>query len=581
MNKLILSLSCLLSITASAQNDNKLTLSGSVQSDMLVPQSDKDIGAEKTEDFQTNTYVDLRLHQKYFDAGARLEYLEHPLPGFESDFKGWGVPHFYIKGRLGSTVADKASAEITAGTFYEQFGSGFILRTYEERSLGIDNSLLGGRVTVKPACGIVLKALSGRQRAYWDWNKAWVSGADGEVNVSEWLSSMQQHGMNLTLGASWVNKNEAEDYLELPPMREGTDKGYRYTTYQLAQPRNVNAWDVRASLNAGNFSLLAEYAQKGDDPSQANGYIYGRGNVAMLSTSYSQKGLSVLLQAKRSENMSFKSQRSRLGIASAINHLPAFTQDHTYALAALYPYATQLADGEWAYQAELGYNFKRKTTLGGKYGMNMKVVFSYVRAIDRTFSDGADVTSLSRTNMRYAGTEGYTSKFFKWGDQTYYQDLDVQLTRKLSKAFKLSLMYMNQRYNKTVIEGEGGMIHSNIFVADGKYQFSPKTTLRVEAQYLATKDDEGDWAYALAELSLAPHWMFTLSDMWNCGDSDAATHSDNSHHHYYQGLVTYNTGAHRLQAGYGRTRAGYNCSGGVCRWIPSQKGFTLSYNYSF
>ena len=62
----------------------------------------------------------------------------------------------------------------------------------------------------------------------------------------------------------------------------------------------MNAWDVRASLNAGNFSLLAEYAQKGDDPSQANGYIYGRGNVAMLSTSYSQKGLSVLLQAKRS-----------------------------------------------------------------------------------------------------------------------------------------------------------------------------------------------------------------------------------------------------------------------------------------
>ena len=32
---------------------------------------------------------------------------------------------------------------------------------------------------------------------------------------------------------------------------------------------------------------------------------------------------------------------------------------------------------------------------------------------------------------------------------------------------------------------------------------------------------------------------------------------------------------------YGRTRAGYNCSGGVCRWIPAQKGFTLSYNYNF
>ena len=99
----------------------------------------------------------------------------------------------------------------------------------------------------------------------------------------------------------------------------------------------------------------------------------------MLSTSYSKKGLSILLQAKRSENMSFRSMRSQMGTPLFINHLPAFTLDHTYALAALYPYATQLAAGEWAYQAEVGYNFKRKTLLGGKYGMNMKVNFSYVR----------------------------------------------------------------------------------------------------------------------------------------------------------------------------------------------------------
>ena len=583
MVRILLAVAAILSaFTAHAQSDNKLTLSGSVQSEMLVPQGDSDIGAEKTEDFQTNTYVDLRLQQKYFEAGARLEYLEHPLPGFEGDFKGWGVPHFYVKGRLGDSSSDRLSAELTAGTFYEQFGSGFILRTYEERSLGIDNSLLGARLMVKPAKGIVVKALSGRQRTYWDWSDAWVSGADGELSVSEWVPSMQRHGVNLTLGASWVNKNEAQDDMLQKNVRETTATGYRYTTYQVIQPRNVNAWDVRAQMNAGNVSLLAEYAQKGDDPSQANGYIYGKGNVAMLSASYSRKGLSLLLQTKRSENMSFKSQRARLGIAAAINHLPSFTQDQTYALAAIYPYATQLADGEWAYQAELGYNFKRKTALGGKYGMNVKVNYSYVRAIDRQFSDGADVISLAKTNNAYAGTEGYTSKFFKWGPQTYYQDLDIQLSRKFSKAFRLNLMYMNQRYNKTVIEGgSGGIIHSDIFVADGKYQFAPKTTLRVEAQYLSTRQDEGDWAFALAELSLAPHWMFTISDMWNCGDSDMDAYPENTHHHYYQGLVTFNTGAHRLQAGYGRTRAGFNCSGGVCRWIPAQKGFTLSYNYSF
>ena len=574
LSKLLVGCGIVAALPLYAQNDNKLTLSGSVQSDMLVPQSDDAIGAQKTEDFLTNTYVDLHLQHKDFEAGARLEYLEHPLPGFENDFEGWGVPHYYLKGRL-------SWAELTVGTFYEQFGSGFILRTYEERSLGIDNSLLGGRLVLKPAKGVALKALGGKQRRYWKHNDSWISGSDLELTVSDWLPSMQQSGTTLTLGGSWVNKHEdPDDMFTVVTTDDPANKSTIHSTYKLNQPRYVNAWDARVSLNTGNLSLLAEYAQKSDDPSFANGYIFKKGTAAMLSGSYSRKGLSLLLQAKRSENMAFKSDRGAIGTSSAINHLPAFTQDQTYALAALYPYATQLADGEWAYQAEVGYNFQRKTLLGGKYGMNLKVNYSYVRAIDRQFADGLEHTAIGGTTT-FLGTSAYTSKFFKWGDHTYYQDLDVKLSRKLSKSFKLNLMYMNQRYNKTQVEGHGGMIHSDIFVADGKYQFNPKTTLRVEAQYLSTKDDEGDWLFGLAELSLAPHWMLTVIDMWNCGDSDPAAYDENTHHHYYQALVTYNVGSHRLQAGYGRTRAGYNCSGGVCRWIPAQKGFTLSYNYNF
>jgi len=524
------------------------TFSGSVQSDMLIPQTDEKIGAEKKEDFQTNTYADLQLQSRYVDAGARVEYLEHPLPGFENDFKGWGVPNVWVKGKLGNN-------ELTLGTFYEQFGSGFILRTYEERSLGIDNSLLGGRLLLKPTDGVVLKLLSGKQRRYWDWNKSLVSGADAEVSLDRWIPSMQQSGTTLTLGASWVNKYEKNE-----------SRIFVDNTHYIHFPKFVNAWDVRANLNHGAWNVLAEYAQKTADPSFANGYVFKNGTVAMLSGSYSDKGLSVLLQAKRSENMSFKSA-DVTGISSAINHLPAFTQDQTYALAALYPYATQLADGEWAYQAELGYNFKRKTALGGKYGMNLKVNFSYVRGIAHEFADGIERRTLAGVTFY-----DYSSPFFKWGKETFYQDLNIQLSRRMSRDFRLNLMYMNQLYNKSVIEGEGGTIRSNIFIADGKYQFSKKTTLRCELQYLTTREDQGDWAFGLMELSLVPHWMITLSDMWNCGDTDT---------HYYQGLVTYNAGSHRIQAGYGRTRAGFNCSGGVCRYVPAQKGFTISYNYNF
>lgn len=497
----------------------QLTFSGSVQSDMLVPRNDSGTGAEKTGDFLTNTYADLLMQSKYVDAGVRLEFMEYPLPGFESDFEGWGVPHFWVKGRVGKF-------ELTGGTFYEQFGSGFILRTYEERSLGIDNSLLGGRVVVKPFKGITLKALSGVQRRYWKWNKSLVSGADAEVHIDEWIPRMQQLNTRLLMGFSWVNKYEAKEDVYADP------------THKYNFPKFVNAWEYRIGLDKGPFNFLVEYAQKTQDPSFDNGYQYDKGYASMISGSYSDKGLSLLVQCKRSENMSFRSKRSGLGTSSFINHLPAFTQDQTYALAAIYPYATQLADGEMAWQAEAGYNFKRKTLLGGKYGMNVKVNFSHVR----------------------------------WEGTVNYQDIDVQVSKKLSKSFKLNLMYMNQRYNQTVVEGHGGMINSNIFIADGKYQFTPKVTLRGEVQYLTTRLDQGDWAYGLLELSLVPHWMFTVSDMWNCGETGL---------HYYQGLVTYNIKQHRIQGGYGRTRAGYNCSGGVCRYVPASTGWTISYNFNF
>lgn len=543
-------LSCLalavIPVNAQDESQPKLRLNGSIQSDILLPQSDDKIGTEDYSEWGlTNTFAELNLTSKYVDAGARLEFLEYPLPGFEDDYKGWGVPFAYIKGHY-------KNVELTLGNYYEQFGSGFILRTYEERSLGIDNSLLGGRLTYKPVDGVSLKVLTGKQRRYWDLNDSWITGGDVELNIDQWAKSMQEHGTYLTLGASFVTKHEK------------TEDIFVDAAHKLNLPENVFAYDVRASLQTGNWNVLAEYAQKSQDPSQTNGYIYRKGYVAMLSTSYSKRGLSLLLQAKRSDNMAFRSLRSLpAGTSSYINHLPAFTMDHTYALAAHYPYATN-PDGEWAYQAELGYTFKKHTPLGGKYGTKVKLNFSHVHSIDKNshVAEGEDVR----------GTDGYGSAFWKWGDEKYYQDFNVQIEKKLSRDFKLNLMYMNQYYNQAVIEQEGGMIHSNIFVAEGKYRFNNKLTLRGEAQYLSTADDLGDWVFGLLELSVLPSWMFTVSDEYNCGESNL---------HYYNAYVTWTTGAHRLQVGYVRNRAGFNCSGGVCRWIPASKGVTVSYNYNF
>lgn len=545
----VLACAGLLALAVNAQENKKVVLHGSVQSDVLIPEEDNKIGTGTYDDWAlTNTYVDLNLMSKYVEAGARLEFMEYPLPGFEQDFKGWGVPHIYIKG------ISQRGFDVTAGDFYDQFGSGFIFRTYEERSLGIDNALRGARLNVTGWKGAQFKLLGGLQRRYWDWKRgSWVGGADLELNLEQYSGKMRENGITWMVGASGVLKSEKDEDIIVSG-----------TNYRLDLPKTVVAFDVRSRFQKGNYSFLAEYALKSQDPSYDNDYIYHRGSALMLSASYSQRGGSALIQIKRSEDMAYRSQRSMKLTSAFINNMPAFAYQHTYSLAALYPYATQAAPGEWAFQGEFGYNFKRNTPLGGKYGTKVKLNVSHIRSLDKD--------PVEAFNGQYFGTDGYKSKFFKVGGETYYQDINLQMEKKFSKAFKLNLMYMNQRYNKTVIEGEGGMVKAHVGVAEGKYQFNKKLTLRAEVQYLATKQDEGDWTYGMLELSVLPYFMFTVSDMWNNGETDI---------HYYMGSVTFNYKAHRLMAGYGRVRGGYNCSGGVCRYVPASRGVQLTYNYNF
>ncbi len=524
-----------------------VTVHGSVQSDILFPEKDYKIGTEDYKDkVLTNTYADVGLYSQFVDAGLRVEYLEHPLPGFEPDFKGWGVPNIYVKDKY-------KGFELTAGDFYEQFGSGFILRTYEERSLGIDNSIRGGRLKVNALKGFRFTALGGIQRRFWDWSKeSRVFGADVEFDLNDYVKSFSNKGIIWTFGASYVLKNEEKEDIIVPG-----------TNFKLNLPKNVNAFDVRTHFYRGGLSLLGEFAWKGQDPSFDNNYTYRHGNALMLSAAYSKTGWSALLQVKRSEDMSFRSQRSMSLTSAFLNNMPAFAYQHTYSLAALYPYATQAAPGEWAFQGAFAYTFKRKTALGGKYGTKLKLNVSYIRGLHHTGGE--------KFHNSLYGTDGGHTSFFKMGELNY-QDINLQLDKKITKEFHLNFMYMNQRYNQTVVEGHGGMINSNILVLEPKWKMSNKLTLRGEFQYLFTKQDKGDWAYGLLELSILPYLMVSVSDQWNCGETNL---------HYYMATVTGNYRRNRLMVGYGRTRAGYNCSGGVCRYVPASRGFQLAYSYNF
>ena len=539
---------------------------GNVRSDWLVSQNDAVIGTETThQKLLSNTAAQFSLAYKQWEAGLRYEYQQQPLPGFEKDFTGHGLPYAYLRGRMGRF-------DVTLGSYYEQFGSGFILRTYEAPTLGIDSHLRGLRLAIDAGAGVQIKAIAGRQRHYWSTNPANIFGLDGEWTLPQ-LAFVPQS--RIILGASWVGKHEKQDNITRIVSRSGEAYPLRQ---QLIQPLWVQAFDMRLAFHQRHFNTLLEYAVKGQDPSFDNGYTYGLGSAWLLSTSYSRRGVSALLQAKRAENMSFRSQRSGSLSPSMLNHLPPFTPQPTYALTTLYPYATQSVPGEWAFQGEFSYALPKRSRLGGRYGTTLKLHASQIFALG--LKSIASTSPLERTNAALIGTDGAQSQgFFAFG-QTLYREIGVDLDRRLSRPLHLHLSYLHQVYDKTAIEGKGGNILTHIGIGELRWKVSRDWNIRTELQYLHTLQDQGDWTSALVEISAFHDWMFTLADQYNAHVYSSALHRESAVH-YLQGFLTYTAGIHRLQIGYGRTRAGYNCAGGVCRYIPAQRGWTLSYNITF
>lgn len=592
---LLLGAAAVTSGMAQVKEKTVFKLTGSVQTDWILPENDDAIGANKDDyrgDLLGNTYINLNLDSKYLNAGLRFETMENPLPGYENvedtkPFHGTSLPYFQI------TASNKKWIEGTVGTFYEQFGAGFIFRAYEERSLGIDNSLLGARLVLTPYKGIRLKMLGGVQRYHHSWNTDNpVYGADLELNFDQWSQKMQDAGHYLTFGVSGVMRQDKDNMRNYPPVTTMDSIYNDYgqlvqvdshaQSYLLKMPKTVGAIDMRLQWQHGGYSLLAEYAMKSQDPSfnasrfadgtKAN-YIFRHGNALMLSASYSQSGFSAQVMAKRSEDMGFRSDRDASPVVSSlyINHQPAFAYQHTYSLATLYPYGTQM-DGEWAFQGDVSYRFKRGTALGGKYGTLLRFNMSHIRGLEK------EKVAKVNSSLEYAGTKGYDASFWGMTDDLYYQDINLTMEKKLNKKWKLTTMYMYQMYNQEIIEGHavnGKIVKSHILVGDASWSATKNFALRMEGQYLTTQQDMGDWAYASVEMSLYKDWMISLADQYNTG-LNGGTDT-----HYFTGAVVWTKGSSRLQLGYGRTREGLNCTGGVCRKVPAQRGLTLSWNYIF
>ena len=114
-------------------------LNSSFESYSAYYMDDKKTGDFNLKDrFRSNNYLNLKSNFSknwYFELQVE-SYLPKSLLNYSPNFKNTNVSTLkidYIKNDLNLAI----------GNFYEQFGSGMILRTWEDKSLGINNSLLG------------------------------------------------------------------------------------------------------------------------------------------------------------------------------------------------------------------------------------------------------------------------------------------------------------------------------------------------------------------------------------------------------------------------------------------------------
>jgi hypothetical protein len=511
------------------------------------------------ERFLGQGYANLVYTRGKFRAGIRYENYQNVMLGFPEGYRGEGITYRFVQ------YVDKGF-DITAGNFYEQFGSGMVLRAYEERGLGYDNVFDGIRVIYEPITGLKFKGILARQRIFFENSSGIIRGFDANLALNQLFKGMANKKTQVALGGSFVSKYQSANnpFLNIP--------------------LNVAASAVRLDLIHGKWTFNSEYVYKINDPSADNGYIFRPGQALLANFGYTSKGIGALLSFKRVDNMSFRSDRNEGLINGLVNFLPAISQVRTYALPSLYQYNTQL-NGEIGVQAEVNFKIKRGSALGGKYGANLSVNFSTAYSIAKEYYDPTD--TVNRVQYLYRVTD-----YFRFGDVKYWQDFNVKWYQKLNRKFSMTFTYFNTESNNDILGGFSGggvedeplinnpelidMVYVNTFVAEFLFKLKPKHYIRTELQAQFSKQDRGDMAMILVEYSISPNWFFTIQDIWNYGNPNPAEQI-----HYPLGSVVYVTGTTRIQLSYGRQQQGVFCVGGVCRVVPPSNGFGISVTKSF
>ncbi len=569
------------SLTTFAQEKNH-NISGGLESNFQWYTNDKNAGdfddnfspgeAGIDDHVRSNNYLNLRYNYGKFTAGIQGEfYLPRPLLNYSPYLDDSGVSTFFVNYKT-----DKL--DITGGNFYDQFGSGIIFRSWENRQLGINNSVRGARVNYKPMDALEFTAFYGRQKEAFGVSDGDMFGFNSEISLTDLLNKDSESSLNL--GLSYVGRSESTDSFDMDLNPDLDDI--------------THAVSARLDYNKSNFYGSFEYAFKSKDIVVMNqNFINGLikdGNAFLLNMGYSQKGFGVDWTLRRMENMSFYSERSaptNVNLADfnmdIVNYIPALTKQQDYLLTNIYVYQAQPGvsiiteerskAGEIGHQLDLFYKFKKGSSLGGKYGT--KIAFNvaswYNLSGDYSIqSEGEDILDPSDDTVF-----DYDTDFFDLGDR-YFTEVSFEVRKKFSKKLSTIFTYVDTFYSKEFVEDTSGEVNADVVVGEATYKLGKGKSIRMELQHLWANKDLKNWAAGTLEYNISPRFTVYVSDMYNYGNDDEARQL-----HYYNAGVNYTKGATRIGTNFGRQRGGLICVGGVCRFVPESNGLTVNITTSF
>lgn len=474
-----------------------------------------DVWYTDRKDYGSNNYLKFDWSNKHFQAGVQAEWLPQPILGYDEGCKGFSLPEKFIR-----YTGDNFS--ITLGDWYDQFGSGLLFRSWEDRALGMNNSVGGARLEYSKD-KIGAKLVWGLPRHLRGYSDTQILGADIT------LSKINLFEGDLGFEFSFLERfeNELPYYLE----KDWT---------KVHVPRNNASWSVAADYSVGDFHLKGEYCGKQKDWHDFSvSYVENLQNGEAI---YLESGLAVgkvtgVASFRRLRNMTNKVFRTNeTFLSNTLNYIPALSLQHTYMLCALEPYYPN-TDGESAWQIDIIYKAGKK---------------------DRLYLNYSEAHSL-----RMYHELGKAALLFR--------DISVKYERKWNRRLK-SVLFLNIQESSPSHGAHRMTEVRNTAVVEATYRFTDDFSMRGELQYLYSAESTKDWCAALVETNLASGWSFFAKDMFNHGSSKI---------HYYQAGMGYGKNHYRISASFGRNREGMVCSGGVCRWQPGFTGGNLSISIVF